>query len=266
MPPWSADPKHGECANDPRLSQKEIDTIVAWVNAGAPKGDDKDMPPAPKFTEGWTIGKPDVVLEMQEEYTVPADGTVPYLYFTMPTNFTEDKWIQAMEIRPGNRSVVHHVIAYSQEPGARPSSGEGELRSRPHAPRRHHAEQDRHSVRDGIRAADQEGKQHRLPDALHHQRPGRPRIAPRSASSSPKSRRRRRLMTATPLNARFVIPPGDPNYEVKSSKTFNEDVHDHVVHAAHARARQRISPTRRSIPTAVRRSCSTCRSTTSTGS
>ncbi len=134
MPPWSADPKHGEWANDPRLSQKEIDTIVAWVNAGAPKGEDKDMPPAPKFGVGWTIGKPDVVLEMPEEYTVPADGTVPYLYFTMPTNFTEDKWIQAMEIRPGNRAVVHHVIAYSQEPGANArSGGESELgRGRTH--------------------------------------------------------------------------------------------------------------------------------------
>src|SRR5262245_18968667 len=64
MPPWSADPKHGEAANDPRLSQKEIDTIVAWVNGGAPKGDDKDMQRAPKFTDGWTIGKPDVVIEM----------------------------------------------------------------------------------------------------------------------------------------------------------------------------------------------------------
>ena len=118
MPPWSADPNHGEWANDPRLSQKDIDTIVAWVNAGAPKGDDKEMPPAPKFSDGWTIGKPDVVIEMPEEYTIPADGTVPYLYFTMPTNFTEDKWIQAMEIRPGNRSVVHHVIAFYRRPGS----------------------------------------------------------------------------------------------------------------------------------------------------
>src|SRR5262245_48013942 len=115
MPPWSADPKHGQWANDARLSQKEIETIVAWVNAGAPKGEDKDLPPTPKFSEGWTIGTPDAVVQMQEEYTVPADGTVPYLYFSMPTNFTEDKWVQALEIRPGNRSVVHHVIAYAQD-------------------------------------------------------------------------------------------------------------------------------------------------------
>ena len=68
--------------------------------------------------------------EMPVEYTVPADGTIPYLYYTMPTNFTEDKWISAMEIRPGNRKVVHHVIAYAQEAGAKDtnSGGEGDLR------------------------------------------------------------------------------------------------------------------------------------------
>src|SRR5215470_10336018 len=130
MPPWSADPHVGKFANDPSLSQKEIDAIVSWADAGAPKGDDKDMPPTPQFTEGWTIGKPDVVLTMQEEYSVPADGTVPYLYFSIPTRFTEDKWIQALEIRPGNRSVVHHVIAYTQNGDVKDTNpgGEGELR------------------------------------------------------------------------------------------------------------------------------------------
>ena len=111
MPPWFADPNHGEFSNNPSLSQKDIDTIVAWVDSGAPKGDDKDMPKAPEYVEGWTIGKPDVVLSMSEEYEVPPDGTVPYLYFTIPTNFTEDKWVQAVEIKPGDRRVVHHVIA-----------------------------------------------------------------------------------------------------------------------------------------------------------
>src|SRR5262245_37590536 len=60
MPPWSADPKYGQWANDPRLSQQELDTIVSWVEAGAPKGEDKDLPAPPKFADGWTIGKPDV--------------------------------------------------------------------------------------------------------------------------------------------------------------------------------------------------------------
>src|SRR5262249_9985651 len=101
----------GEVANNPRLSQDEINTIVSWVDAGAPNGDDKDMPPTPKFTEGWEIGSPDLVLSMKEEHAVPADGTVPYLYFRIPTNFTEDRWVQAVEIKPGDQRVVHHVIA-----------------------------------------------------------------------------------------------------------------------------------------------------------
>ena len=74
MPPWGADPAHGVFKNDPRLSDKEIATIVAWVDAGAPKGDDKDLPKAPTFAEGWTIGKPDVVFTMTEDFKIPADG------------------------------------------------------------------------------------------------------------------------------------------------------------------------------------------------
>ncbi len=101
MPPWHADGPVGVFKNDPRLSEAQIDTIKAWVDAGAPKGADKDMPPTPTFSnDGWTIGKPDAVLSMATEYQIPADGTVPYLNFRIPTNFAEDKWMQAYEFRP----------------------------------------------------------------------------------------------------------------------------------------------------------------------
>src|SRR5262249_1394695 len=110
MPPWHADPAHGEYANDRRLSQKDIDTIIAWVDGGAQAGDPKDLAPAPKFVEGWNIGTPDVIFKMPEAYTVPATGVVEYKYFSVKTNFTEDKWIQAAEIRPDKRSAVHHII------------------------------------------------------------------------------------------------------------------------------------------------------------
>src|SRR5215213_5831634 len=80
MPPWFADPKHGEFSNDCRLSQKEIDTIVAWVEGGAVEGDPKEMPANPKFTEGWQISKPDAVLSMTDEYNIPAEGVIPYKY------------------------------------------------------------------------------------------------------------------------------------------------------------------------------------------
>lgn len=117
MPPWGADPAHGVFKNDPRLSDKEISTIVAWVDAGAPKGSDQDLPEAPAFAEGWSIGKPDVVFTMTEDFKIPATGVVEYQYLRLPTSLTEDKWIQAIEIKPQARAQVHHVLAYTQPTG-----------------------------------------------------------------------------------------------------------------------------------------------------
>jgi mono/diheme cytochrome c family protein len=126
MPPWGADPAHGVFKNDPRLSDKEIATIVAWVDAGAPKGDDKDLPKAPTFAEGWTIGKPDVVFTMTEDFKIPATGIVEYQYLRLPTGITEDKWIKAIEIKPQARAQVHHVLAYTQPTGS-PLNQQGAL-------------------------------------------------------------------------------------------------------------------------------------------
>jgi len=118
MPPWGADPAHGVFKNDPRLSEKEVNTILAWVDAGAPKGDDRDLPVVPKFAEGWSIGKPDVVFTMTEDFQIPATGVVEYQYLRLPTSITEDKWIQAIEIKPQARAHVHHVLAYTQPTGS----------------------------------------------------------------------------------------------------------------------------------------------------
>jgi mono/diheme cytochrome c family protein len=111
MPPWGADPKVGTFANDPSLTQAEIDLIAAWADAGAPEGNKADLPPAPQFTEGWSIGKPDHVFTMLQPFTVPADGTVPYYYVTIPTNLKEDIWIRGVELKPTDRRVVHHIIS-----------------------------------------------------------------------------------------------------------------------------------------------------------
>jgi hypothetical protein len=118
MPPWHADPAYGEFINDRRLSAAEKDTILRWVKAGAPEGDAKDLPSAPTYAEGWNIGQPDAVFEMQEDYPLPASGTVAYQYFEVPTNIGQDKWVQAFEVRPGNRAAVHHVIVYTRPPEA----------------------------------------------------------------------------------------------------------------------------------------------------
>ncbi len=116
MPPWHADPHYGQFANDRSLSQADIDTILAWVDQGVKEGDPKDLPVAPIYNEGWTIGKPDVVIAIPEEYTYKP-GTDEYQYFDVPTNFTEDKYVQLAEARPGNRKIVHHIIAFIQAPG-----------------------------------------------------------------------------------------------------------------------------------------------------
>jgi hypothetical protein len=110
MPPWHADAPAGTFENERRLSEADRNTLLSWVNAGAPKGDLKDLPPVPIYPHGWIIGQPDVVFEMLEDYQVPAKGVVQYEYFYIPTNFTEPKFVQAIEVRPGNRKLVHHVL------------------------------------------------------------------------------------------------------------------------------------------------------------
>lgn len=117
MPPWFADPAHGSFSNDRRLTQPEIDTISAWVDGGAKEGNKKDAPAPLEFSDGWSIGKPDVVFEMQDGFTVPASGTVDYTWIMVPTNFTEDKWVEKVEVRPGARSVVHHIVLMARAPG-----------------------------------------------------------------------------------------------------------------------------------------------------
>jgi hypothetical protein len=128
MPPWHADPRFGHFASDRSLSARERATLLAWVDQGTPLGDVKDLPPARSFPEGWTIGKPDVVFEMPETYYVPAQGTVAYVYFRVPTHFKEDVWIQAAEAVPGDPSVVHHVLVFlmDRNPGPGPRRGPGE--------------------------------------------------------------------------------------------------------------------------------------------
>lgn len=111
MPPWYADPHYGSFSNDKTLTEEQIQTIVAWADAGAPEGNPADLPQAPEFADGWQIGTPDLVVTMTEPYQVPATGEIPYV--TLPTDyvFPEDTWVQAIEVRPGNREVVHHAFA-----------------------------------------------------------------------------------------------------------------------------------------------------------
>lgn len=111
MPPWFADPRYGEFANDARLKQQEIDTIRTWVDEGVAEGDPRDLPSQPAFVEGWRLGPPDVVIDIGQSFLVPA-GRDLYQDFVVPTHFSEGKWIRAAEVLPGNRKLVHHAHVY----------------------------------------------------------------------------------------------------------------------------------------------------------
>jgi hypothetical protein len=117
MPPWFADEHYGKFLNDRSLPQSEIDTLVSWVDAGAKEGNSGDAPKPLEFSDGWHIGRPDAIIEVPKPFNVPANGTVPYQYIRIPSGFTEDKWVTAVEIQPSNRAVVHHINASTHAPG-----------------------------------------------------------------------------------------------------------------------------------------------------
>ena len=119
MPPWFADSRFGHFSNDNSLTVEQIATIASWADSGAAAGNAKDAPPAPQWTKGWNIPEPDLVIGMPEPVTIPAQGDVEYTYEIVPTGFTEDKWVQASEIRPTSRDHVHHAVVYIRPPGSK---------------------------------------------------------------------------------------------------------------------------------------------------
>ncbi len=214
MPPWHADPRYGTWRNDRSLSQSEIDKLVAWVDSGAPRGDPKDLPPPVHFEEGWRIGKPDVEIEMAKPFQVPATGVMDYQHFVVPTHFTEDRWVQVAEIRPGNRAIVHHVIAFVQSPGLKEpveylagyAPGAVPLELEPGRAKLVSAGSnivfELHYTPNGTAGTDQT------------------KLGLIFAKEPPKER-----VYTVVLNAyHFAIPPGDANYPVETDLVFGADV------------------------------------------
>ena len=121
MPPWHAVGPKGQWANDRRLDPTEKSALLAWVDAGAPEGDKARTPEPPPLLgkDAWTIGTPDAVFAFAEPQKVPADGVVPYRYVEVKTDFPEDRWVSAVEVRPGAPDVVHHVLVAFAPPGRR---------------------------------------------------------------------------------------------------------------------------------------------------
>ena len=118
MPPWFADPQFGKFKNDASLTESEINTLSAWVDAGAPLGDRKDMPAPKQWVEGWQIPKPDVIFQLPKPFPVPAKGIMEYKYVIIPTGFTKDTWVEHVQAAPTDYSVVHHIVAYVRVPGS----------------------------------------------------------------------------------------------------------------------------------------------------
>ena len=233
MPPWGAAPGIQKYRNDPSLSEADIATIAAWVDGGAPRGNEADLPPAPEFAEGWSIGEPDLIFTMLEPFEVPPDGLVPYVYVTVPTNLAEDTWISAHEYRPGDRRVVHHVISRVLEDDGKPATGEASLRR----------DRDRTTAR-GARVGGyvpnrlgtvyEDGVAVRLPAEadieaqMHYTTIGMP-VSDRSSwgvvLAKGPGERARRAGGGTAANLTFRIPPGDGNYEVRATELIKEDAY-----------------------------------------
>ena len=112
MPPWPASTTFGGPFRDQRvLSAADISTLEAWVEAGCPEGDAKDAPPPREFASDWPLGPPDLILTMSEAYELGAEGSDEFRVFVLKTDLPEDRWIKAVDFKPGNRKVVHHIIA-----------------------------------------------------------------------------------------------------------------------------------------------------------
>lgn len=261
MPPWHADRRYGVFRNDLSLTPAEIETISAWVAAGAREGDPAQLPPPPAFTEGWRIGVPDVVFEMPVDYRVPAAGTVEYQYFDVPTGFTEDRWMQAGEARPGDRAHVHHIVIYVREP--EPNTRPKVVTVQPILPAGQAPRQAARALAAARRAAGDDarpavdggdamlvnwavgedapvyppGAAKRIPAGstlvfqMHYTTDGEPGVDRSKlglifADEPPE----REIRTGMILNPLFTLPPGAANHEVEAEATFSADVKVWTMH------------------------------------
>ena len=239
MPPWFAEPGYGLFSNDRSLTKDEIDTLVHWVDAGAPEGNVKDRPAPRHWTAGWNIDQPDTVIEMPQPLPIPAAGEVEYQYIVLPTRFTEDKWVQMAELRPANRAVVHHAVVYVREPGS-----QWLLDAKPGVPYVPPGRTPRERLLNGSTKSDillvyspgnvpetwQPGLAKRIKAGsdlvlqMHytpngHRTADQTRIGLVFARTTPS----RRVITLQIGDDRFVIPPGVPDFRVAAWGTLPND-------------------------------------------
>jgi hypothetical protein len=220
MPPWDADPSVDKFSNDRHLTDVEVATVVKWVDAGAPEGNTADMPKMPEFTEGWVIGKPDLIFDTGKDFKIPAEGVVPYQYFKIDPGFKEDTWIQAAEVRPQQRSQVHHIIVFVQSGNQRATRG-GEQFSdmligyAPGVPTITWDPDTAFLVKAGSTLLLQEHYTVNGKEATD-----RSVVGFKIRKDPPKYR----AFSGSAVQFRLEIPPNDPSYETHATYVFKEDV------------------------------------------
>lgn len=240
MPPWFADPDVGHFKNARLLSETEIQTLAAWADNGAPEGDAKDAPAPLTFEDGWNI-KPDVIVEMPKKFQLPATGTINYKFVLVKTNFPEDMWISAAEMRPGNPEVVHHGKVWVRPPGStwmeKAIPGEAYENETQRAIIGRNAMEEGNDILGkfnpglGAQHFDVDGAAKFLPKGsdlvfeLHYTTNGKPaedasKVGLVIAKHPPQ---RRYFFNAGPTALNLAIPPREPNAEVVSEITVAED-------------------------------------------
>jgi mono/diheme cytochrome c family protein len=231
MPPWFADPSIGHFRNDRSLSETEIRTITAWVDAGAPAGDPKDAPKPVDWVEGWAIGQPERVFTMPASFNVPTSGVLPYQYVIVPTHFQHDTWVHLAEVRAGDRAHTHHIVVSVREPGSKWLAGEPigiPFALNPHdagggVPGEFLAGYGPGALPEllgpGQAKLIRAGSD--LVFQLHYTTNGQPgcdrsRIGLVLSHEPPRAR----VLMLAAANIHFLIPPGDPDYEVNAKITL----------------------------------------------
>lgn len=216
MPPWGLEPGVGKWANDPSLTENEMAMLDAWIENGMPRGDAADMPEPLTFADDWSIGTPDIILEMPEEVTIPATGVIDYAMYSTDTNFEEDMYFSALEVLPGNRKVVHHIIIFVIDPNAERDEKSGFTTPMldvyaPGSPAGALPAGQARMIPKGAKIMWQ----------VHYTPTGkvetdRSKFGLVIAKEKPEEI----VETATVVNASFKIPPHDPNYRVEAQMPF----------------------------------------------
>ena len=240
MPPWFADRHFGHFANDPSLTTEEIATIQAWADHGAPEGSPADAPQVmPEWPSGWTTIQPDIVFTMPKAFPIPAKSVIAYQYIIFPTHFSFDRWVSAVEVRPSDRAVVHHAVLYVREPGSKWLEGvpPGTMWAPPSSDM--HAVMEAHQTKSDILAVYTPGSSAMVcPHGMAKKVPAGSDLVlqlhytSRDVSSADQTRiglvlrsddPQYRILTLQMGSDRLVIPPGEPDYQVRVSGTMPRD-------------------------------------------